>query len=33
VIGYSTAVFMVAVYGLGSLAVSAVVLARRDVTS
>jgi hypothetical protein len=33
VIGYSTAVLMVAVYGLGSLAVRAVVLARRDVTS
>lgn len=33
VIGYSTAVLMVAVYGLASLAVSAVVLSRRDVTS
>jgi len=33
VIGYSTALVMVAVYGLASLAASAVVLSRRDVTS
>jgi len=32
-IGYATALLMVAVYGLASLAISSVVLVRRDVTS